>query len=548
VPVFADLCFFDVATADGKLERVGWAHADPAKQGLLDEMGRFVLPVEFENHPIARALRTREPVFEPEVTDAWLQVAATSPRDLQVMRDLDFHSIMTVPLIAAERKVGALTLCYTAESGRHHTRAELALVEAVAHRAALTVENARLYHELQAADRRKDEFMAMLAHELRNPLAPIHNAVQLLQRLGPDEPRLVRTLEIIERQVIQQSRLLDDLLDVSRISRGTILLRPERLDLVRLVRNAAEDSRSALEEAGLTLTLELPEEPVWVEGDPTRLAQVMSNLLQNAAKFTDRGGSVGVGCNVWAGTREAGDGSEWSDPTPHTLHPTLSAVITVRDTGIGIEPALLPHVFEAFTQADRSLDRSRGGLGLGLAMVKGLVEEHGGEVRVESAGLGHGTEFTLRLPLATAPAAVEESAPPAAVPSGPRRVLVVEDSRPAAEILRNLLESSGHTVEVAYSGPDAVPAAQQFQPDVVLCDLGLPGMDGYQVAAALRQNSATARVRLIALSGYGQEEDLGRSADAGFNLHLTKPVDYAELERLLGEGAETRQAEPPAPA
>jgi two-component system, chemotaxis family, CheB/CheR fusion protein len=415
-------------------------------------------------------------------------------------------------------------------------------------RAALTVENARLYRELQAADQRKDEFLAMLAHELRNPLAPIRHAVQLLQRLGPDVPHLVRAREIIERQVIQQSRLLDDLLDVSRISRGTIMLRPERLDLVRLVRDAMEDSRTALEEAGLTLTLELPEEPVWVEGDPTRLAQVMSNLLQNAVKFTDRGGRVTVGVQVFrcSGVQEGGSSASGDLNTRTPEHLNTHVAITVRDTGIGIAPELLPHVFEAFTQAERSLDRSRGGLGLGLAMVKGLVEQHGGEVRAESAGLGHGTAFTLRLPVATAPAVAAEPSAPVAMPSGPRRILIVEDNRPAAETLRDLLKLSRHTVEVAYSGSDAVRAALQFQPEVVLCDLGLPGMDGYQVAAALRQNPATANVRLIALSGYGQEEDRQHSREAGFDLHLVKPVDFAELERLLEAGAGRRNAAPPA--
>jgi CheY-like chemotaxis protein len=218
------------------------------------------------------------------------------------------------------------------------------------------------------------------------------------------------------------------------------------------------------------------------------------------------------------------------------------AVITVRDTGIGIEPQMLPRVFEAFAQADRSFDRSRGGLGLGLALVKGLVELHHGEVRADSAGVGSGTEFTIRLPLAPAPRATEKVPAPAAAPAGPLRVLIVEDNRDTAETLGDLLELSGHTVEVAHTGISGVAAAQQFQPHVVLCDLGLPGMDGYQVAAELRSNPTTANARLIALSGYGLEEDLRRSVEAGFNLHLTKPVEFVELERLLEAGPEVGQA------
>jgi len=217
-------------------------------------------------------------------------------------------------------------------------------------------------------------------------------------------------------------------------------------------------------------------------------------------------------------------------------------VITVRDTGIGIRPEMLPRVFEAFAQEDCSVDRSRGGLGLGLALVKGLVELHGGEVRADSAGVGYGTEITVLLPVAPAPSASQKVPAPAAGPAGPLRVLIVEDNRDAAETLRDLLEFSGHTVAVAHSGLSGVEAAQQFQPHVVLCDLGLPEMDGYQVAAALRQSPATANVRLIALTGYGQEEDRWRSAEAGFNLHLTKPINFAELERLLEAGPGVGQA------
>jgi PAS domain S-box-containing protein len=367
---------------------------------------------------------------------------------------------------------------------------------------------------LREADRRKDEFIAVLAHELRNPLAPIRNAVQLLLRLGPDEPRLVRARQTIERQVRHQARLIDDLLDVSRITRGKIQLCSERLDLTRVIRDAVEDCGSVLAGAGVQLSLELPEEAVWVEGDAIRLAQVVGNLLQNAAKFTDQGGRVFVCLAV---DRES-----------------QRAVIRVRDTGIGIEPEMLPHVFETFAQADRSLDRSLGGLGLGLALVKGLVDLHGGEVRARSEGLGQGAEFTILLPLApsgTAPRSEEISAPPRA--ARPIRVLIVEDHPDSAQTLRELLELTGHTVEVAYTGAQAVKIAPAFQPDAVLCDLGLPGLNGFQVAQALRRNPMTAGARLVALSGYGQEEDQTRSREAGFDEHLTKPVEFAQLARLL---------------
>jgi signal transduction histidine kinase len=367
--------------------------------------------------------------------------------------------------------------------------------------------------QLAEADRQKDQFLAMLAHELRNPLAPIRNAVHLLQQSGPEEPRFIQLCEVIQRQVHQQARLLDDLLDASRIARGMVELHPQRLDLVRLVRDTVEDCRGVLETADLTLSLALPEEPVWVEGDPTRLSQVVANLLLNSAKFTERGGRVTVQMAV-------GPGGE-------------RVAVHVRDTGIGIEPEMLPRVFETFAQADRSLERSRGGLGLGLALVKGLVELHQGEVRAASEGVGRGSEFTVLLPITASPVEAEEALAPGSGSVGPIRILVVDDNKDAADTLGQVLELTGCTVAVAYSGPAAVELASQFRPEVVLCDLGLPGMSGYEVAAALRQDRTPSKPRLIAISGYGQEEDQRRSCEAGFDLHLTKPVDVEELQRLL---------------
>jgi signal transduction histidine kinase len=376
---------------------------------------------------------------------------------------------------------------------------------------------------LQEADRRKDEFLAMLAHELRNPLAPVRSAVEILKQLGPMEPRLERAREIIDRQVGQQARLLDDLLDVSRITRGKIQLRPEPLELVSLVRETIEDRRPMLDAAGLTLDLALPEEPIWVEGDSARLAQVVSNLLHNAIKFSDRGGQVAVRLTV----AEAGDGP-------------LCAVITVRDTGVGIEPQMLPQLFEAFSQADRSLDRSHGGLGLGLSLVKGLVELHGGQATAHSEGPGRGSEFTIRLPICSGDAEIPATAMRSSSPDRPRlssahplRVLIVEDHLDGAETLRQLLELCHCSVVVAHTGPAGVAAAQQFHPELVLCDLGLPGMNGYEVAAALRREPRFTKTCLVAVSGYGQEEDRRRSLEAGFDMHLIKPVDFEELQRLL---------------
>ena len=324
---------------------------------------------------------------------------------------------------------------------------------------------------LKEADRHKDEFLAMLAHELRNPLGPIRNAVQVLKLLGPPHREQAQVCGMIERQVTHLARLVDDLLDVSRISRGKILLRKVQLDLVPLVRTAVEDHRSLLEGTGLKLSGDLLEEPLWMIGDPTRLAQVVGNLLQNANKFTDAGGNVTVRLRA---DLESG-----------------TAVLTVQDTGIGMEADLLGRLFEPFRQADRSLDRSRGGLGLGLALVKGLVELHGGSVRSASAGLGLGSEITITLPLCKRLSPLEESRSPRAVRGKSLQVLVIEDNRDAAESLRLLLQLFGHQVTVAFTGTAGVEVARQLRPDVVLCDIGLPGgLDGYGVARALRGRGA----------------------------------------------------------
>jgi PAS domain S-box-containing protein len=368
---------------------------------------------------------------------------------------------------------------------------------------------------LTAANRLKDEFLCMLAHELRNPLGPLLTSVHVLRQPDSPGPARAASLDRIERQVRHLSRLVDDLLDVSRITRGQVQLHRERLDLARLVRTTVEDCRAGVEQAGLTLDIQAPPTPVWVVGDPTRLAQVFHNLLDNAAKFTARGGLIEVRQGVDEGQRQA--------------------VVAIRDTGEGIAPELLGRIWEVFAQADRSLDRASGGLGLGLALVKGLVGLHHGQVCAASAGPGHGTEMIVRLPLEPEPAALRDAA--AVLPAGQRlRVVVIEDSRDAADSLRLLLEVLGNEVRVAYTGPDGVRAASAWKPDVVISDIGLPGLDGYGVATQLRRHPATARALLIGLSGYGREEDIRRAGEAGFDHYLVKPAAPEQLLRLLAAG------------
>ena len=362
---------------------------------------------------------------------------------------------------------------------------------------------------LREADRRKDEFLSMLAHELRNPLAPLTYGIHLLGIADADPEMLARTREMLNRQVHHLGRIIDDLLDVSRITRGKLTVAADRLDLAALVRQAAEDRRGTLESAGISVDVDVPMTPVWVTGDATRLTQLLDNVLDNARKFTSAGGRVAVRLSTDA---TAGD-----------------AVVTVRDTGIGIERLLLPHVFDAFAQADQSLDRSRGGLGLGLAVAKGLIELHGGTISAASDGRGQGAEFTVRMPSQSALAEVAPVVADTPVEAKPLHVLIVEDNADSADILKTLLEHHGYRVSVAYSGPAGVSAARSERPDVVLCDIGLPGMDGYAVADALRQSPETVTARLIAVTGYGRDLDKRRALESGFDLHLVKPVNTKQL-------------------
>jgi len=370
--------------------------------------------------------------------------------------------------------------------------------------------------ELQEANRRKDNFLAMLAHELRNPLAPIRTAAQVLGMAGLDPDRLERARTMIDRQVAHMARLIDDLLDVSRISQGKILIRKEPVDLAALVRATAEDHRPLFEGAGLALVLEVTDRPLWMDGDPTRLSQALGNLLQNAIKFTNPEGRVTVRL---AERKDEGE---------------TAAELRVEDTGVGMEPEILARLFQPFSQADQTLDRSRGGLGLGLALVKGLVEMHGGSVEADSGGGGRGSALTLRLPLQAREPAPAPGDAATTTEGNTLQVLIIEDNQDAADSLQILLELSGHRAEVAYTGQDGLEASRKTPPQVVLCDIGLPGgMNGYDVARGLRAEQP--EIHLIALTGYAQEEDQLRAREAGFDRHLTKPVDPAALIRLLGE-------------
>lgn len=370
------------------------------------------------------------------------------------------------------------------------------------------------HQDLQEINRRKDEFLAMLAHELRNPLAPIQNAVVILQHLGVTNEKLTYAREIIDRQVHHLSHLVDDLLDVSRITLGKVKLEKQPLEMTTIINRAVETSRPAIDSRRHQLTLSLPPKGVRVEGDPTRLAQVLGNLLTNAAKYTEEDGEISLSCEI----------------------KNSEVVIRVRDNGMGISTELLPRVFDLFTQGDRSLARSEGGLGIGLTLVRRLVEMHGGSVDAESSGPGKGSQFIVRLPALSACDETHESNHTLNHDrhnGTSRTVLIVEDNRDGADTLAMLLKMMNHDVHVAYNGADAIKSLQSILPDIVLLDIGLPAMNGYEVAAKIRQIPGFTKTVLVAMTGYGQDEDRQKSHGAGFNCHLVKPVEPAVLRQLF---------------
>jgi PAS domain S-box-containing protein len=367
--------------------------------------------------------------------------------------------------------------------------------------------------EQTEANRQKNQFLTLLTHEMRNQFAPLSNALHIF-KMPQAEPRTIEMARsVMERQLGKLIGITDDLLDVARLLQGDLTLRREQVDLKQLVQATVDRRRLPLEQEGPLVTLAVPETPAWALADPRRLTQVLEILLDNAARSSGRGGQVSVRLET---DSEKGQ-----------------AILSVRDTGRGIDPVMLPLLFDTFGQVEKRLQRGRGGLGLGLTLVHGLVSLHGGEVSAHNAGPDHGAEFIVRLPLQKEPAVLAGAPETASPPARGLRVLVIEDNQDSANSLRILLEMYGHQVVVAYTGLEGVRAAHECRPDVVLCDIGLPGLDGYGVARQLRSNPATATARLIAVTGYGSEEDRRRALASGFDFHLTKPADPGRIRQLL---------------
>jgi PAS domain S-box-containing protein len=526
VPHFADWSAVDVVDGDGKLRRLAVAHRNAQKVQLAHELMRQHPPDPRDPNGAFAILRTGKPVIVAEITDEMLMQGAKNEEHLHLIRSLGLKSYICVPLVVSGHPLGVLTFA-TAESGRTYTDADLALATELAHRASVAIENTQLYEALRDADRRKDEFLATLAHELRNPLAPIRNALQILKLPRVDAVTVARSRDMMERQVEHLVRLVDDLLDVSRVMRGKIDLRRERVELAAVVARAVEMVQPLMDAQGHQLSVRLPSESLPIDADPVRLAQVVGNLLTNAAKYTEPGG------RTWLTAVRDGDEVE----------------LRVRDTGIGIAPQMLSGIFELFVQVDQASTKAQGGLGIGLTLVKNLVEMHDGTVEARSKGLGMGSEFIVRLPTTALAADADHDGDPGrqqapALPAASGyRLLVVDDNQDGADSLATLLELQGHEVRVALSGAAALEITKAYTPDLVFLDIGMPGMDGYEVARRLRQQPGLDKVVLAALTGWGQKEDRRRTSEAGFNHHIVKPAEPKAVESVLADLKRVRAAQ-----
>ncbi|MBC5783537.1 response regulator [Ramlibacter sp. USB13] len=487
--------------------------AERAVLGIPDKEGGVR---RLEMHPAPRA--DDHEIFTAELREAADQVIRTRQFNLW-QKDGRVGAIC--PMLAGDEIRGALVLLGPAAQ---FDSTRIALMREFTSRASIAMENARLYSAVQEADRRKNEFLAMLAHELRNPLAPIRNAVHILASAEELPPKLAWARDVIGRQADHMARLIDDLLDVSRIVQGKVAVKPEKLHLSTLIERSVEASSPRLGAREQVLDVILPKETIELEGDSVRLSQVLSNLINNASKFSPIRSRIGLEAKYQEGELE----------------------IAVKDEGAGIAPEFLPHMFDLFAQADQSLDRSQGGLGIGLTLVKHLVELHGGRVWAASEGLGKGAQVCLALPASVAsdPAeplpAVSHHSP--SMPAGASRILVVDDLQASAETLLTLLEMEGFEVRMAHDGQEALAIAREFKPHVVLLDIGLPGMNGFEVAHGLRSLEESREALLIALTGYGEAESRTRSAQAGFDFHMVKPADVNLLLSMLANPQEARRA------
>jgi signal transduction histidine kinase/CheY-like chemotaxis protein len=506
VPEIADWCAVRIISDDQTMERLADVHSDPSREQMLKEMVEEFPPTE--DFGPRKVIREGKSQFLPDAAGL-AKVVATNPRHLELLQKIGFTSYICVPMRGREQILGIISMAIT-DSGRRFTEADLELAELLAARASTAIENARLYRDARDELQRRETFIAQLGHELRNPLSAIANAVTVLDREPAASERAVSLRDILVRQTTQLSQLVNDLLDISRITQGKISLNRKPLDLGALVARCVETVQATERATERNIELEIERGPVTIEADEVRVEQIVWNLLANAIKFTDPGGRIEVSVSRREG----------------------AAIFAVGDDGAGISPEQLPHVFKPFHQATPGSVEA-GGMGLGLALVEQLTRLHGGSVSASSAGPDSGSRFEVKLPLATVSAKPIESTLDDEGTPEKRRVLVVDDNPDALESLRMLLEYVGHEIAVASDGRGAIERVLSWQPEVALIDIGLPDLDGYEVVTRLRAMNLDARPLLVALTGYGQPEDRMRALSAGFDVHLTKPVDLDELTRIL---------------
>ncbi|MGE3778122.1 MAG: ATP-binding protein, partial [Pirellulaceae bacterium] len=512
VPSFADFCVVQLIDSEQQISPVAYAHRDPAQERLLGELVQHNRVHWDSPSLIAQVIRTRTAEWQEHISPELMRMRTIDPHTGHLLARLAPRSLVAVPILIRDQAAGAIAFVRCG-SREPFARREFLLGQEFGRRVAVALENCRLYADLQRSSKQKDEFLAMLAHELRNPLSAIQYAHEMVA-MGRDDVRQSGHA-IIRRQIQNLSRLVGDLLDVSRITQDKIELQLEAVDMRDVVQRAMSAVESLMVERSHHVTLDLPTAPVPVLADSTRLEQVFANLLHNAAKYTPAQGRIEVRMRTDADC----------------------SLVEIRDNGCGIAPDKLPYIFDLFVQLERGIAREPGGLGIGLTVVRRLVELHRGRVWAESEGLGRGARFHVWLPLTHNDLAAAAIPPPPELQlTAGMKVLLVDDNQDSVDVLALLLQDSGATVRTAYDGPSALQMAGEFQPDVCLLDIGLPGLDGYEVARRLRQRGYE-RMRLIALSGYGRKQDRARSIAAGFDEHAVKPISHERLVELLNSTA-----------
>jgi len=519
VPQLAALAVLVLVNEERLLDRALVAFAPRGKQPVLVADSSFSKLPKVVQHALQQTLEVNR-----RLALSTTVLPSLNADSFGLSGRLELRSAAAVPLVIAERSLGVLMVGADATNAAGR---DWAALEELASRAAIAFENAQLYTtlqveiaerlaaqtELQEANQRKDQFLAMLSHELRNPLAPIRNALEVIRRIGPPDPKFKWAGDVMDRQLLHLTRLVEELLDVARISQGKIVLNKEPVDLNAVIAQSVETAQPFLDSRRHALAVKMPDQPVWLQGDFSRLSQVVANLLHNAAKYSEEGGSIQLSLRVENG----------------------EAVISVRDKGIGIEEPLLSRIFDLFEQGQRSLDRSEGGLGVGLTLVRRLVELHGGRVDAFSEGRERGAEFKVTIPCVSVVGSRDITPPEAPEPPAVcgARVLIVDDNADAAESIALYLKLEGHEVKSVGDGAQALASVPVFAPQVVVLDIGLPGLSGYEVATRMRQMAATRQALIVALTGYGQKEDQMRAKEAGFDHHFVKPADPHEIATLI---------------